>query len=57
MSVKPVCIAGSGNVTENTGLFIACAALKFLAASQSMVAQSFLRLSTARGKVKAGDRA
>src|ERR1700741_1103819 len=36
-------MAGSGKVTENTGLFISCASLEFPAASKSMVAQSFLR--------------
>jgi hypothetical protein len=35
-------MAGSGKVTENSGSFIACAALGFPAASKSIVAQSFL---------------
>jgi len=42
-------MAGSGKVTENTGLFIACAALEFPAASKSMVAQSFPK-STGGGR-------
>src|SRR6266576_4016818 len=34
-------MAGSEKVTENTGSFIACAALEFPVASKSIVAQSF----------------
>jgi hypothetical protein len=34
-------MTGSGKVTENTGSFIACAALEFPATSKSMVAQRF----------------
>jgi hypothetical protein len=40
-------MAGSEKVTENTGSFIACAALEFPAASKSIVAQSFLKLFVA----------
>jgi hypothetical protein len=39
-------MAGSEKVTENTGSFIACAALEFPAASKSIVAQSFPKVSS-----------
>jgi hypothetical protein len=44
-------MAGSGKVTENSGSFIACAALGFPAASKSIVAQSFPKSRLMRTKI------